>query len=231
MLVRLSHHTLTVLFAVALALLVASATAFAASVSVVQPSQAAAQTGKTYGQWSAAWWQYVLSFPATSANPGLDTTGAGCQNGQSGDVFFLVGSFVGPVDRTECGVPGGKFLFFPLINFVAVATEPSDTEASLRAQIARCEDKAKTLHASVDGVVIDNLNPHTTPFRTLSPVFSVTLPGNNLAGLAQGTYSPAVGDGYYLLLAPLATGAHTLSFGGTDGCGNTQDITYHLTVR
>ncbi|MFO0794095.1 MAG: hypothetical protein U0586_08515 [Candidatus Brocadiaceae bacterium] len=33
--------------------------------------------GMTYGDWSAAWWQYVLSIP-TDTNPVLDTTGANC---------------------------------------------------------------------------------------------------------------------------------------------------------
>ena len=48
--------------------------------------------GKTYGEWSNAWWQWAYSIPAPN-NPVLDTTGANCDVGQSGQVWFLAGSF------------------------------------------------------------------------------------------------------------------------------------------
>ena len=48
--------------------------------------------GRSYGEWAAAWWQYVLS--VTSAqNPLFDETGANCAVSQTGHVFFLVGVF------------------------------------------------------------------------------------------------------------------------------------------
>src|SRR5262249_59099704 len=69
--------------------------------------------GKTYGAWSAAWWQYVLAQP-TGSNPLLDSTGAMCATNQSGPVFFLVGaSGPGTENRNNCVVPTGKALFFP----------------------------------------------------------------------------------------------------------------------
>jgi len=76
--------------------------------------------GNTYAQLSAKWWRYVLSFPAAT-NPLLDPTGADCAAGQQGKVFFLVGSFIGPVVREECIVPAGAALFFPVIDIVDVA--------------------------------------------------------------------------------------------------------------
>ena len=48
-----------------------------------------------------------------------------------------------------------------------------------------------------------------------------------------GTYFPVVADGYYLLLAPLRPGVHTIAFGGSAGVAPnafTQDITYTLRV-
>ena len=42
--------------------------------------------GMTYGDWSAAWWQYVLSISMIS-NPCLDTTGKNCSVGQHPDLF------------------------------------------------------------------------------------------------------------------------------------------------
>ena len=58
-------------------------------------------------------------------------------------------------------------------------------------------------------------------------------PAENLFGVPEGTYEPTVADGFYLLLAPLHPGPHTISFGGTGeflGAPFAQDITYHLVV-
>ncbi len=48
----------------------------------------AAPYGNTYGEWSARWWQWLLSVP-TPKNPNLDTTGQDCDEGQAGPVWFL----------------------------------------------------------------------------------------------------------------------------------------------
>jgi len=200
-------------------------TAFAAGANpgVLPPGSHA--YGNTYAEWSARWWQYVLSFPAAT-NPLFDTTGAACAAGQHGKVFFLVGSFTGPVVRDECIVPAGVALFFPMINIVDVNTD-SQTADELRAEIAPIEDGAYDLHAAIDGVAVSN----PAAYRTKSTVFSLLLPADNLFGLPAGAYAPAVADGYYLLLAPLPPGPHTITFGGTDGVGFSQDITYHITVQ
>jgi hypothetical protein len=81
---------------------------------VIRPSRSVEETGRTYGQWSARWWQYVLSIPAPE-NPLLDLTGARCARGQSGPVFFRVGTFTtttatngdvnGIAHRSQCSVP------------------------------------------------------------------------------------------------------------------------------
>jgi hypothetical protein len=47
--------------------------------------------GLSYGEWSARWWQWILSIP-TQMNPNLDSTGAHCAEGQSGHVWFLPGA-------------------------------------------------------------------------------------------------------------------------------------------
>ena len=48
----------------------------------------------------------------------------------------------------------------------------------------------------------------------------------------SGLVDPVVADGYYLMLAPLTPGQHTLNFGGTigDPINFTLDITYNFTV-
>ena len=76
---------------------------------------------QTYGEWGAQWWQYVIGIPADK-NPFNDTTGAQCQLGQWGAVFFLVGSGP-PVKRNKCEVPAGRGLFFPIVNIICAVPE------------------------------------------------------------------------------------------------------------
>src|SRR3954464_2308129 len=63
--------------------------------------------GRTYGEWSAAWWQRMFAIPKPH-NPLLHPTGANCRRGAAGEVtgavFFLAGSQQGDTQRT-CVVP------------------------------------------------------------------------------------------------------------------------------
>ena len=178
---------------------------------------------------SAEWWQLFLSLPAAE-NPLLDDSGARCVSGQRGPVWFLVGAFGDPVTR-ECSIPEGTALFIPLINGVDVNTS-SQSASELRAEIDQCIDATTTLTLVVDGHAV----PRREIMRVRSRVFAVSLPDDNVLGLPAGTYSPAVDDGYYALLAPLGVGQHTVHFtAARGGCPISPDpfsldVTYKLTV-
>ena len=233
--------------------------ASAQNFTIIPPGAARSATGMTYGEWSAVWWQYVLSKSVTDPhNPLLDETGKGCAVDQprSSPVFFLAGTTgSGTVVRNECTVPAGKVLFFPLVNAfdVHVAGDGLDTPELVRHDLlANLGFSASELHASIDGVAITNLDPQNTPYRACAggaqecaAAFSITFPGNNLfsgspAGIGRrgkpplqaGVYSPAVADGFYLMLA-LAPGAHQITFGGTGFLSGafSQEVTYNLSVR
>ncbi len=195
--------------------------------------------GMTYGQWNARWWQWFFSVPA-STNPGLATDGSvDCSVGQSGDVWFLAGSFQsGGMFSRSCAVPAGKALFVPLINSWAdnVCNSPPLTEDQLRAAAKSGVIPPAKLHASIDGRSQESS-------RAISPVFSYTLPPSpdNVIFAAFGvslpgdcwrsvTVTPAVADGFYIMLSPLTAGSHTVRFGG-QGPGITLDITYNLSVK
>src|SRR5438132_1286978 len=66
--------------------------------------------GKSYGQWSEAFFQWAFSLPVT-AHPLFDT--ADCSAGQSGNVWFIAGNFTGTPVVRNCTIPVGKALFFP----------------------------------------------------------------------------------------------------------------------
>jgi hypothetical protein len=199
--------------------------------------------GKTYGEWSASWWQWAFSIPASN-NPLLDKTGADCGAGQSGSVWFLAGvlNISGKAVRNECTVPANTALFFPVLNvewdnYLCTVPDTHYGVPQLRDIAKTIADAATDMSATIDGVSVRNV----PSYRAVSPVFSITLPSDNVLQAVgcndayPGTYSPAVGNGYYLLLAPLTPGPHTIHFEGTQQ--QTQysgtfsvNITYHLTV-
>jgi hypothetical protein len=193
--------------------------------------------GNTYGEWSARWWQWALSIPAAT-NPVVDETGAHCAEGQSGPVWFLAGSFFGGTFERACTVPPDKALFFPIVNaaFGAAVSDCEPTQPGvpcnitvLRAAAAASMDPV-TIEASLNGVPVRQLRD----FRVQSPVFSVTLPEGNVVAVPSGTYAPMVSDGYWLMLAPLSAGAHTIHFKnkitGGPFAGTATEVTYHLTI-
>jgi len=232
-------------------LLVLGATPIAAAAAgdpVIQPADAVARTGRTYGAWSAAWWQYVLSASTTDPNnPLLSQTGKGCQARQpsTGPVFFLVGAAgSGSATRTQCTVPSGVALFFPMLNAFDTHTpgDGLDTPDLVWADLQKFEGPTQSLFATIDGTAIGNLSPTSTPYFACAgpadvgcgaPAFTITVAGQNLFGIRGGPYYPTVDEGFYLLLNPLAPGAHILNFGGTGqfaGAPNSQNITYVVTV-
>jgi len=165
--------------------------------------------GKTYGEWSAAWWKWALELPF-AGHPFNDDPGFNVAAGQSGDVWFLAGVF-GTVSRNVV-IPNSKALFVGLLNAEASDLEGlGATEAERRATAEWFADHivTSTLFCTIDGVAVGNLSS----YRASSPEFSFTAPTPWIMG-ATGGAGLSVGDGYYLMLAPLSVGTHTIRFGG-----------------
>lgn len=234
-----TQRSIKAISALALGLGLAAATATAGQGNQgnlgVSPPQCSSH-GKTYGEWAGIWWQWVLSVPADH-NPALDLTGADAAQGQSGPVWFLAGVFgaTDPVERTIT-IPPGKALFFPMINFVWISTGPSDpqTAAGIREIVEPPTDAVTGLACEVDGVPVKNL----AAYRTESPLFDVTLPAGDIFGAGPATYGPSMDQGYYLMLAPLSAGKHTVHFRGAMQepippywAPFSVDVTYHITVK
>jgi len=203
--------------------------------------------GRTYAEWSAAHWQWLFSMPV-DAHPLNDTAGAGA--GQSGQVWFLGGTFSSSEPEPgvylseatrDCTIPVGKALFFPLWDAEASTIEGyGETEEELRAVAQFLADLIvpESLYCEVDGRAVQNL----AEYRAQSPLFTIgPLPENNVIEswgyeAPEGATSAAVSDGYFVMLAPLSAGEHTLHFGGTldataeFGAMFILDITYNITV-
>jgi hypothetical protein len=182
--------------------------------------------GRTYSEWAAAWWRWLLSQPA-STNPILDPTGAFCANGQEGKVWFLAGTFGGTATRS-CTVPPGTALLFPAVNLVSCGVPPDRaTEEEVRSAVSIVPEEASGLNATIDGIPVSDIQGR---YFEQSALFEVGLPADNLFGLPAGTVvAPCVDAGYYLMVHPLPPGEHTIEFGGSLTDFSTQ-VTYHITV-
>ena len=172
-------------------------------------------------EWSEAYLQWIASF-ARGSSPVSDTTGALCAAKQEGDVWFLATTDgTGPVER-NCSIPAGKTLFVPL----ATTLERSGNKEPVCESMARIAAGSLThvsgLAMTIDGVSVDSMASHRIPTgdcfalgaRSFPPVRAKT----------------AVADGWYVMLAPLTAGTHTIVVNGRYD-STPLSTTYHLDVR
>jgi hypothetical protein len=199
--------------------------ATAGGFTVVRPGDTYA--GKTYAQWSVAWWQWAANISAPNS-PVQDPTGANCAVNQAGPVWFLAGT--APSSSPRCVVPFGKAILFPVINGECSQVEGNGTtEAALRACAAGYMDAVTKTVARVDGMAIRlGTPPFHSRFRFASELYTITFAPDNGFGAPAGT-GPSVADGYWVLLKPLGKGKHTIDFGG-DAPSLPFSIAVHYTV-
>jgi hypothetical protein len=162
--------------------------------------------GKTQLELSVQWWQWAASFDQ-SESPVADRTGALCANGQSGDVWFLAGTYGTKRTVRTCRVPFGKTLFFPLINYVVMPSERGATDcASLTKDADHITSNPSLLVLDLNGQKFSNLQSHRLATRRCFDVGVLTKEKQRIF--------PSAGNGYYAAIRPLPKGTHTLEFGG-----------------
>jgi hypothetical protein len=182
--------------------------------------------GRTYGEWTARWWQWVLS-QAKTDNPLVDQNGQNCANNQSGPVWFLVGTLNGAAERS-CTIPADKAILFPVINVEAsVAEGDGSTEEELSAQVKFEMDQITNMRAGISGTNLNELKH----YRVQSPLFEVTLAPDNVLGL-PAQITKMMSEGYWLFLKPMEPGDyHLYSFGSCLAGRIKIGISYHLTIE
>jgi len=227
-------------------LLTAAAPALAGHGNVGNPQIAPPQShfrGQSYGEWAAAYFQWVYSLPVT-AHPLFDT--ADCSAGQTGNVWFIDGTHGQPFPPAgrDCTIQAGTAIF------LALAATFQDNEACNGNVIQRTSFTESELRAMaytnfnnflghrgivIDGVTVlglpdcDPSDPSTcqTPYRVQSPVFDYTVPAfdNILIGDDGPCYDNPTGngepytargvvaDGVFVMIKPLPVGEHIFQFG------------------
>jgi hypothetical protein len=194
----------------------------------------------------AEWEQWANSIPTAvnpqigsdNINPALDYSTAGkCVVGQHGSVWFLAGTFGGGTATRTCSVPEGTWLFFPAVNSVQINTpnicgQGGNISVKDLRKLAADGLKGATYSVHLDGRAITDIQ------HLQSPVFGVALPEDNifdepcssLGNVPAGIFSPAVDEGFYVLLEPLKTGLHTLHIQAASPGVTTLDVTFNLNV-
>jgi hypothetical protein len=182
--------------------------------------------GRTYAEWTARWWQWVLSISKTE-NPLVDQNGKNGANNQSGPVWFLAGTLKGPAERS-CAIPADRAILFPIINVEAsIAEGDGSTEEELAARVKFEMDQITDMRAMLNGTDLDELKQ----YRIQSPLFNVTLPADNILGLPAQT-TKMMSEGYWLFLKPLQPRNYDLYSFGSCLAGRIKiGVSYHLTIE
>jgi hypothetical protein len=187
--------------------------------------------GASYGEWQARWFEWLIEIPAPT-NPQFDETGALCGVGQSGPVWFLA-----PVVRTgtttrACTIPKGTGIGVLGIGNECSNIEPPPFFGATEAELRECAAfgyetffEGVTASIIVDGIVVSDLDR----YRMQTPLFSYTLPVDNIYGLPPGEATKAISDGQIAIVRPLSPGAHTVVT-HIDAPFGTIDVVYHITI-
>jgi hypothetical protein len=238
------------------------ASAFLLAVTLTQPVEAQTinsgiidptdtYAGKTYSEWSAAWWQNYMRLPATNNpfvyNPSYPISPLG--TGQSGPVWFIGGNYAtGGTHFYTNSIPGGIGLFLLItgIEWDNGGCPPTAySETQLRAFAKSSQNNATNMTCTIDGVTVSGLtNTLTTPYRTQSTLFNYSCPAvhnvlHDIFGLTcyqNGTATPytlngAVEDGVFLMIAPLSVGSHIIYVTGAYPGQFTENWTHYLYVN
>jgi hypothetical protein len=174
--------------------------------------------GKSYGEWAAAFVQWVASMPI-SESFGDDGQFFGLH--QSGSVWFVQ---PGCTNRTYT-LPAGKFLWapifwgwqqYPCLPFPGFEPAPGQSmEDFLLSTLA-----PYFVTPPADGSLLVDGQPviNVGAYRATSSLFTTTFDLSLLAidPCVTGGPQPCVADGYYVMLKPFSPGRHTLEYPGCD---------------
>jgi hypothetical protein len=190
--------------------------------------------GRSQLAWTKNWWRWLLSIPAEQ-NPEL-VLDVDCGNKQDGPVFYLPG-FSADVYTRTCQIPAHKFVLAPVWTILNDFPCPDPTfvpapgqtlvdflQQGAAAFLARVTD----IQVTIDGVVVDY-----TSHRLTSGLFNFTGDASltsTFDGCITGQSQQAVTDGWWLMLAPLPEGEHTMVVTAIAPSGRSTAQTFVLQV-
>jgi hypothetical protein len=225
-----------------LAIVIAALVAFAAGVAnakpkntirIIQPDER--YLGKTYPEWAAVFWQWMLGLPL-EGHPVVDDGLFDFSAGQSGKVWFWA-SPEGTITRTVTLPEGRAFL----LSLRDVDTSSLEGAALLRRQLRTTAVQLCLVCGSHCGRILHRRRcpRRFDPLSLLNSAIRIYCADSFYFGATGGT-GTAVGDGYFLIFPDLPRGRHTIHYGGTfhfepgelgdEAMDFTKDTTIEMTV-
>jgi hypothetical protein len=209
--------------------------------------------GKSYKQWTADWWNWLVGLPKTS-NPARDTSGHNNSpdNQPTRDVWYLAGEINGKAKR-KARVPHDRAILFPVVNFewsyfemlgfagnkapqIVGGQSPTISQeeiTELREFTKDFLDDMYSLDAIIDEGTENELRLYTgvlCKYRVATD-FDVTFVQSNIFNTAAGT-TKASSDGYWIFLkkGTLSKGdKHTIWFRGVTQYYQ-NEVTYEIEI-
>ncbi len=198
---------------------------------------------------STRWWTAAGEAPLAS-NPLLgasDSTSLGLINDTPGSpVSFLTGSVDGVTVNRSVTIASNQYIFFSPLNYLewqSFANFPDSAAVCDSAKVTIDSTSLNSIYATLGAspLVPDILNyrqscvgqPNIPPLPsgTDGAFLANAEPGSLFEGFGTSNPDLFAGDGYWLMLEPLAAGTYQLEFGGVFADGAfIQDNTYTLHV-
>jgi len=177
--------------------------------------------GQPLAHWLQAYWHWARSF-APDKQPSIDSTGSLCGVRQNQPVFFLSGSDDSRPTERRCSVPRNQHVLIPvLISLAQNIYLRQDVCPNLEALVREANRSAERLIVNVDDAPL----PASAVQLAESGCFA-------LEDAVHGVHGTAAGGGYWVVLAPMESGQHTVHFSGLyTHDGFSQDVRYELYVE
>jgi hypothetical protein len=187
--------------------------------------------GLTYGEWSARWWQWLLSVPR-SKSPAFDSSGDNANVNQfDPNVLFLCQTIYSvkkartTQDRAVT-MRAGRSVFMPIINWLSVFHVDGKTDEELVSVAKKRMDVVSELEVVINGVTIKE---GLERYRVRSPFFDLVVPEDNIFELSAG-FRHFVSEGYWIFLKPLEKDTKLTTFGSCSSGINKFGIDYNITL-
>jgi hypothetical protein len=184
--------------------------------------------GKSYDDWIAEFWNWVVSLSTDEAAP----KPGGCLIHESGSMVMLMNSAVGGSHNQVCTITSDQGILIPIWN---AWCDSGDHRGLSDEQLTKCAREEFNLgkigsEVKVDGVPIaklgvtmalisGSLDYKITTLQNISEVytkgFNITIPADSMllsaANLVAGEWR-AGSHGWWVFLEPLPPGKHTVSY-------------------
>jgi len=197
--------------------------------------------GNSMATWGEKASQWIYEQPL-ERSPLFDPTGANCDVGQRGPVWFLARIAGPPVfsGTRSCTIPHQKSLFlyigavvddYPCPAFPGFQPAPGQSLYDfLIADAKAAMDTVDLLEVSLDGEQLNDVFSYRYHSDDLFEITGDLSLQTDLDPCITGEPQQAIVDGFFMMFKPINQGQHTIVVHGTNTIGHDKTFTYHLTV-